>query len=97
MYFIFFFIYLISFFYRIKEKIDCSICEKYTIDLKNPHWFMWFECQCFDIEKRKKDPEIKKICFHYDTLLDIHIENFWEEWVRCKCIYEDFNSFREEL
>ena len=94
--------YLILYILIIYENIirgtqECEICRKYNVDLKNPNWNAWFKNECDNKKKRMDDIEKRKICFHYDRLLDIHQENFWEIWLRCNCEEKSLNSFREEL
>ena len=91
------FYYLLLPFYNNKDLLRCNICKKYNIDMNDINWYNWFENECFNKEKREKDYKQREICYYYDYLLDIHSENFWEEWVYCNCLSKEMNSFREEL
>ena len=48
-------------------------------------------------KKEKKNQEQRELCYYFDTILDIHHENFWDQWVSCNCISKQINSFKEEL
>lgn len=71
---------------------SCSLCNNYSITIKNEHWFQWFEKKCYIPIRRSRE------CFHYDVLLDIHSKHFWKEWVNCNCIQDtdDYLPFLEE-
>ena len=85
---------------RENTKINCNICDQYTISFKNELWVEWFYHECYDYKKRKKNREKINICFYYDKKLGIYKEDFWNIWKKCDCIYEDLNinyNFRTEL
>ena len=95
---LFYLLFSIPIFTNIKtNSLRCNICNQYNIDLNDPYWYYWFEHECFDFQKRKKNQEQRELCYYFDTFLDIHHEDFWDQWVSCNCLSKQINSFKEEL
>lgn len=80
-----------------KNSFQCNLCQYYNIDMNNINWYNWFEYECFNKKKRQSNYEQREICYYYDHILDIHTEDFWDQWVKCNCLSKEMNSFREEL